>query len=455
MAIKDVTEDAKFPTIAKELHQVEVNKDVADILKYVYQDPKAYYEVNAAIYSEYYDDESVMLRDLLFPETSPLYKMESFKKYSSPEGVFKSRFFEALSKGDYPVLKEAMGLHKVFNNADNSFTTAQARVDAISAVAPGDTAIEVYSNSSGVSIYFPYSENFGSNFTKSYFDLINDDPFGNYATIVTADREANSGPGSEPYLHKSLDTRGNPVFDVLFRTVTVNDAYAETKATHIVGGGADIMCHNGCTPPTIAPGPQSNRVFIGWIRLKSDQQWDHLISLSKANGGGSELKIGRASGYLKMVNGQVTDFQDIITPDKKFKRKDIRKGRWRKLYAAWDPDWKADNKEQVLAAWEADNSGEQTFTGSLTTTLKNAAGSSVVGAISYTVKVVSQNPPIRQLKMDQYSYFRAAKFDQGCGFQMCDDKGCRYDTDFLPAGYYWPVYDCNSAFSWTLPYHTY
>lgn len=449
MAIKDATEDAKFPTSPKELHQVQVNKDVADILKYVYQDPKAYYEVNAAIYSEYYDDESVMLRDLLFPETSPLYQFESFKKYKSPEGLFKKRFFEALSKGDYPVLKEAMGLQKVFNNADNSFTTAQARVDAISAVAPMDTAIEIYSNSRGTCIYFPYSENHGSNFTPAYFDNINTNPRYNTATIVTADREANSAPGREPYICGTRDA-----MKLCYTTVTVDDAYAEVNETHIVGGGADIMCHNGCTPPTILPGPQSNRVFMGWIRIQGEQL-DNLVSLSKANGGGAELKIGRSSGYLKMEGGQVADFQDIITPDKKFKRKDIRKKRWRKLYAAWDPDWKADNKEQVLAAWEADNKGEQTFTGSLTTTLKNVFGANVVGAISYSIKVVSDNPPLRQLKMDQYSYFRAAKFDQNCGFQMCDDKGCRYDTDFLPAGYSWPVYECLAAFSWTMPYHTY
>jgi len=392
LATKDVTEDAKFPTTAQELHQMQVNKDVADILKYVYQDPKAYYEVNAAIYSEYYDDESVMLRDLLFPETSPLYQFESFKKYKSPEGLFKKRFFEALSKGDYPVLKEAMGLHKVFNNADNSFTTAQARVDAISAVAPMDTAIEIYSNSMGTSIYFPYSENFGSSFTPAYFDNVNTDPWGQLATIISADREANSAPGSEPYKYKTAPLSGEIVWEIRYRPVTVNDAYAEVKVTHIVGGGADIMCHVGCTQPEPLPGPQSNRVFMGWIRIQG-QQLDNLISLSKANGGGAELKIGRSSGYLKMEGGQVTDFQDIITPDKKFKRKDIKKGRWRKLYAAWDPDWKADNKEQVLAAWEADNKGEQTFTGSLTTTLKNVFGANVVGAISYSIKVVSDNPP--------------------------------------------------------------
>jgi len=451
LAIKDATEDAKFPTTPKELHQVQVNKDVASILEYVYQDRKAYYEVNAAIYSEYYDDESVMLRDLLFPETSPLYKFESFKKYKSPEGVFKRRFFEALSKGDYPVLKEAMGLNNPDNNANNRLTTAQARGEGLAIAPPAaDTAIEIYSNSSGTCIYFPYSENFGSGFTTAYFDNTNTSPRGNTATIVTADREANSAPGREPYICGTRDA-----MKLCYTTVTVNDAYAEVNETHIVGGGADIMCHVGCTPPTQLPGPQSNRVFIGWVRMTV--QRDNFVSLSKANGGGSELVIGRGSGYLRFQDEQVTNWDgDIIRPDKKFKRKDINKKRWRKLYGVWDPDWKTDNKEQVLAVWEDDNKGEQTFTGAITTTLKKRTdGSSIAGTIGYSIKVVSQDIPLRQLKMDRYSYFRAAKFDQGCQFLMSDDKGSRYDTDFLPAGYYWPIYGCNEEFGWTWPYHIY
>lgn len=95
--------------------------------------------------------------------------------------------------------------------------------------------------------------------------------------------------------------------------------------------------------------------------------------------------------------------------------------------------------------------------GSLSTTLRNAIGSNVTGTIGYTIKTHSEDQIIRQLKIDRYSYFRLAKTDQGWGLQMCDDKGCRYDTDFLPAGQYWPIYDGGPTtnFGWTWPYKTY
>lgn len=220
---------------------MQINKDVADILKYVYQDWKAHYEVNAAIYSEYYADETVLLRDLLSPEISPLYKLESFKKYKSPEGVFKRRFFEALGKGDYPVLKEAMSLNKASNTIDNRLTTAQARGEVLAVAAPIDTAMEIYSNSRGTNIYFPYSENFGSNFTPTYFDNVNTDPWGNLATIIPTDREANSAPAPEPYRYKTTPLSGGIVWEIRYKAVTADDAYAEVHPTHIVGSGASMM----------------------------------------------------------------------------------------------------------------------------------------------------------------------------------------------------------------------
>lgn len=47
-------EDASSILIEKEKHQVAFLAEVAEVLKDVYKDPYAFYEVNAAIYSEYY-----------------------------------------------------------------------------------------------------------------------------------------------------------------------------------------------------------------------------------------------------------------------------------------------------------------------------------------------------------------------------------------------------------------
>jgi hypothetical protein len=447
-------EKIEFPTTAKELRQVQINKDIAEILEYVYQDARAYYEVNAAIYSEYYDDETVLIYDLLFPEKSQLYKREEFKKLKSPEGVFKKRFFEALAAGEYPVLKEAMGLKKASTQL-SGIERGIKKWETLAAASPADTAIEIYSNSSGASIYFPYSENFGSVFTSTYFDNINTNPRGKTATIVAADREADSGPGREPYICGTRD-----VMKLCYNNVTVNDDYAEINPTHIIGGGADVMCHVGCTPPGQPPTPGVQRVYIGYVRLNmGGSQPDNFISLSKMNGGGAEISIGKASGYLKYENEQVTGFEDKITPDKKFKRKEIRKGKWRALHSMWEPDWIPADKELILGVWEEDNTGEQTFTGSLTTTVKVPVAGGTIEALrglSYNIKIKSKEPIIRTIKMDHTSYFQAAKFNQGgCGFKMTDWKGTYYDTYELPTGYNWPIYDCNVAFSWTWPFHTY
>lgn len=442
-------EKVEFPTTAKELRQVQINKDIASVLEYVYQDNKAYYEVNATIYSEYYPDEFVMLRDLLFPENSPLYKSEKFKSYKSPVGLFKQRFLEGLGKGDYSVLKEAMGLKKHNNNVDSRLTTIKSRFDVLSAAGPLDTLQEIYSKSDGSIIYFPYSENFGSNFSKYYFDNINTSPTGPKATIVATDRDADSGPGNEPYICGTRDNQS-----LCFRTVTVNDAYAEIRSTHIVGIRDGSLMPDTDPPPI---GPAINRVYSGWSRIAKGQQKDRLISFS-GNGGGSEVKICRISGYLQMADQQVTNFSGD-EHSVYFKRRDIRKGKWKRTYAVWDPDWKTDNLEQVYAVYENDNKNEQTFTGTLTTaaTVPITGGGTVTATrtLTYNIKVSSSDQIFTQRKQDRYSYFRDAKNTQGWGFQMCDDQECRYDDTFLPSGQYWPKWDEGSVWGFTWSYKTY
>ena len=198
--IQEAPDNAIFPQTEKEKKSVSVIKEVAKILEAVYQDPHAVYEVSAAIFSEYYQDESVLIKDLLFPETSPLYKTEAFKKYKSKTGIFKQKFFKTLLEGEYPNLKEAMGI----NNQSREIING-APASGLSAAVPTDTTMEIYSNSSGIMIYFPYSENFGSSFTTSYFDNINESTQGPKATIVAADREADSGLQDKSHTYADLD----------------------------------------------------------------------------------------------------------------------------------------------------------------------------------------------------------------------------------------------------------
>lgn len=425
-------------TNPKQKQTVEVLKEVSTILKDVYQNPKAYYEVNAAIYSDYYADERVLLKDLLFPETSTLYQTEKFKAFKAIPGEFKKEFYEVLAKKDFPYLKKAMHI----STAQNNFR-AEAAV-------PTDTVMEIFSNSSGVSIYFPYSENFGTSFTPAYFDNINTDPFGDLATVIPADREADSAPGGKPIRRKRYDENGDLEWYIDYSPVTVNDDYSELHPTHITGVGAEPARPMPSDPPP--PSPAINRVFHGWSTLFK-KQLDKFISLS-GNGGGSEMKIARISGYLQFQNQQVSNFTgDVMTVH--YTRKEIKKGRWKRVYGVWDADWKTDNLEQTYAVWEDDTQGTKTYTGSLSTTVTISPGNTGTGTVGYSIQVQTQDELVTQRKITRTAYFGAAKFDQAWGFQMCDDKGCRYDDTFLPAGQYWPIYDGGTIWRYTWPYNTY
>lgn len=435
MIVQKLPEEVTFASTQKERERVEVLKEVSSILREVYQNPKAYYEVNAAIYSEYYADERVLLKDLLFPKLSPIYKKDKFLAFKSPQGEFRKEFYATLDNGSYPNLEKALGI-----NAGNINYRPQS-------AGPSDTAKEIFSNSSGVSIYFPYSENFGTIFTPSYFDNINTDPFGDLATVIPADREADSGPGQQPNIRK---LNGSPEFYIHYTAVTVNDAYAENNITHIVGVGGEPIMDDPTTPP---PAPSINRVFHGWSVLK-DNQLDKFISLS-GNGGGSEMKIARISGYLQFQDQQVTNFAgDVITVQ--YKRKDTRKDRWKRVYGVWDADWNINNLEQTYAVWEEDTKGKKTYTGSLSTTVTTSPGNTGTGTVGFSIEVQTQDELVTQRKITRVAYFGAAKSDQGWGFQMCDGSGsCRYDDTFLPAGQYWPKYDAGTIWGYTWSYKTY
>lgn len=420
---------AVFPTAQKDQQRVAVIKEVADILKVVYSKPKAVQEVVATIRTEYYVDERVLLKDLLTPETSPVYETEKFRTSGVEKGVFKTAFFEAYAKGDYPNLKEALK-----PTASNHRTLEQGI----------DPKHEIWTNSNGVSIYFPYSEDFpGINPN----DPSNNTENGNLITIVAADRHADSGPGDEPYYCFADATFTS--YTVCYRPVTVNDAYAESRPTNIVGMGAHPARIMRDPPP---PSANVNRVFVGWIRLQN-KQYDRLISFNSANGGGSEVKVCRISGYLQFQNQQVTNFTgDAVEVN--IKRRDITRKNWHRFYSVWDEDWVTANTEQVVAVYEEDSEGTETFSGSLSTTVRIDTGTTASGNIGYNVTVKTQDELILQTKYSRSGYFGAAKYDQAWGFQMCDGRTgyCRYDDYFNSR---WPIYNGGANWSFTFPFNSY
>ncbi len=417
--ISVVPDDPGTPAVNE---RAELNREMAKLIEGVYQDPNAFYEVNAAVASEHYEDETVPLKDLLFPEYSELYKSDAFVKSGAVKGTFKKRFYEELGRNAYPEIRRAL----YHGNVNREI------VQSINAVSPAtDTSAEIFSNSNGVAIYFPYSENFGTLFNSAYFDNINKDPRGKLATIVAADRDADSGPGREPYIGGEYRT----TMKIMYTNVTVNDSYAESNPTHIVGVkpeprktlmGADTVPVGG-----------SLRVYHGVSVLK--RNLDRLISFT-GNGGGSEMKVCRISGYLQMKDQQVTSYaSDLITIH--YKRKDVRKQRAKYVMGIWDPNWKKDNFEQVYAVWEDDNQGTKKFNGSLKTTLKLSSMLTGVADIGFDVSISTQDEIVTQRKIDRQSYLTYAKVQQGCGVL------------FLPIfGVNWPWYDCGTIWQYTWPY---
>jgi hypothetical protein len=387
------------------------------MLKEIYKKPKAYHEVNAAIYSEYYEDESVLLKDLLTPQTSPLYQTPKFKSLKAFPGEFKKEFFIQLNKGEYPHLKAAM-----------NYQSNDARVQDYV-----DTTMEIFSNSSGVSIYFPYSENFATSLTTTYFDNVNTDAFGDFATVIPADREADSAPGDKPYRHKSYDEYGEIVWEIWYESVTVNDGFAEINPVHIVGVGVE--------PTFVNTGNQTNQIYVVFVGdVKCTHQYDRFISLT-GNGGGSELRFIRGDNYLQLNNNlQVTNPGDVYPVY--IKRKDIRQGNWKVVNGLWDPDWEVANLEQVFGIYEEDNQNTQTFTGSLQTTLTippvppaTTSPGTVVATRGYSLAVTSDDDIIRQINWDRASFYQ---YNQG-GL----NNGCGTRDG-------WTVYDCGTNVRYTM-----
>jgi len=399
--------NARFPVTPKEKEIVDKIRKVELVLRKIYTDPKVVAEATAATKCGYYDDEVVDLKDLLNPRTSLLYASEKFRRLNVETGIFERKFKEEFDK--------MFGANNVVGR-----TTSD------------------YFEDEGITIYFPYSEDFT-------------DPKGSEITLVAADRDADEGPGNKP-------DGTNPDGSTKYVPVTVNDDYAAVSPTHIVCvidklPKADYV---DSLPP---PSGTVDRVFHGYSRL--GKHYDKLISFT-GNGGGSEIRVARASGYLQVQNQQVTSWaNDVISVN--YSRKDVRKKKWKRVYSAWDPDWVAANNEQVYAVWEDDTEGTKTFTGSLSTTLLLRAFDStqtVQGSIGFSITVKTQDEIITQRKISRYAYFITAKQDQGGGFDMCDgcgegDANPCLDNTFLPTGEYWPKWDCGTNWKYTWSYNIY
>jgi hypothetical protein len=396
------------------------------ILEDLYKEKKNLKLVNASIYAKAYTDESVLLKDLINPMHSILPGNKKFVELCSKWNVSLQDFSEAFWKAAR--VKNDTQLLDFLNFVQNKHLALQN-------LSNNPLDVNYQDQSSEVSIYFPYS---------SEFDIsASGDSYGPVASLVAASAEADEALGFQPHYSGGALVEYHPV--------VVNDDYVFSHPTHIVGvnGIEPYQTQDAAlNPPTVTTPPNVNRVYIGDAICKT--QYDRLISFT-SNGGGSEINYCRASGYLKLVGHQITEFEDKTSV--KFERGTIRKKQWLRVYAVWDADWVADNKEQIFAIYEDDNNAEITFTGSLSTTVRIATGTNVEGSVDYQIKRSSQDDIIKQLKISRVSYFAGALRNQGWGFGN--------DKSFLPASAAngWPYYDAvpegGANVGWSWPYDGY
>jgi hypothetical protein len=396
------------------------------ILEDLYKEKKNLKLVNASIYAKSYTDESVLLKDLINPIHSILPGNKKFIELCSKWNVSLQDFSEAFWKAARG--KNDTQLLAFLNFIQNKHLSIQN-------LSNGQFGVNGQENSYDVSIYFPYS---------SEFDIsASGDSYGPVSSLVAASAEADEALGYQPYYNGGVLVNYQPV--------VVNDDYVFSHPTHIVGvnGIEPYETQDAAlNPPTVTTPANVNRVYVGDAICKV--QYDRLISFT-GNGGGSEIAYCRVSGYLKLVGHQITEFEDKTSV--KFERGTIRKKQWLRVYAVWDADWVVDNKEQVFAIYEDDNNSEITFTGSLSTRVKIADGTTVDGSIDYQIKRSSQDEIIKQLKISRVSYFAGALRNQGWGYGI--------DKSFLPASAAngWPFYDAVSSgganVGWTWPYDGY
>jgi hypothetical protein len=385
---------------ARTVEEVKIVNDIkkiTPILKELYKNKNVLDEINSAIQSGYYVEEQVKLSDLLYPDNSNLYKSKTVKN----KGLFSTEYRRLFDK--------MYGSPSQINN--NSLTG-------------NGNGLDGYLENFNLGIYFPYSENF------IQVEI-------NQVTLTPTQYEADFGEGF------IFDHNTNN-----FTQVVVNDFYAYSNPVHIITFLDNVAISNNTqqNPSLLTTPPQTNpqllRVFHGFGRLT--RQLDPLIGF--INSGGSEMVVGRISGYLERVDGHVKDFKGDLAR-LHYTRKAIKEHRWVRTYSIWDPHWRVDDKEQAYCAYEEDNSGSTKFSGKIKTKL----ASGVEGEIGFEVTVKTEDGLQAQVKQNRNDYLTTARQDQGHGFLSNPA-----DNTFLTSGF-WPIYNGGSStnWSWTWPYNWY
>ncbi len=289
-------------------------KQATFMLAEMVKNPSILQEVMEGVNSLTYEDENILMADLLEPQTSTIFS----NKASSMQ--FPSRFNTVFSQKMYP-------------NASQFLSVSS-------------TQLKYFLAYDKVSIYVPYSENWRNN---------------QLPTLVwNTVEELDATIGYRPNLNSSGQITG-------YTQVTVNDDYAERNLVWILKrnskGGKDLdggIIKGGTVKPPIGstkgiPCSQvqdPNRlyqIFVGEVRVV--EQLDPFFGTN--NSGGAEIVFARGSAYLPAVNASpLTGFATIALP--KIKRKDIRKKNWITFYYSYYRNWKPEETQHILGCYEQD-----------------------------------------------------------------------------------------------------
>lgn len=321
---------------------------VTKVLREIYRNHEVVEEVNAAVATGYYVDETIMLKDLLNPETSPVYQMESFKERAQARGVQSGLFKQ--------YFEEALGKQNARQMNDDYFYDG-----------------DIY-------IYFPYNEE-----TSGYNQI---------PVVVPATVEADEAWAYQPY---------GPEPDIINppgHMTLVNDNYAEMYQTHVVGV-SDVEIH----PQYAHQDCQGNflRVSVGYVKIYY-KQYDAFISLS-GNGGGAEIRIGLARG--SQDGSTVTSFFEKQI-HVYVRRSEARNAQWVHSWEDIETSWGTNYPRLLFGVYEKDNTNDtKNFSGTLE--YINPSGQTITSNYSINVRTknerISENRWLRSYLHSEYTQF--------------------------------------------------
>lgn len=214
-------------------------KELAAILKLLYQDPRIVQEVNIAIYCGYYEGDRVLLKDLLDPAASELYQNGLFRKYKVDTGIFRRTFCRILERKQFPLLRE--GLASLRTRTEGNTAGISGSGGLVEASLPSRN-VHQRVGVQELAIHFPYPGNFsdmikagaGRNSPDCPQPLPSQDGAAAMALIPTI--VYSTGEDHNAHSRKTVGRGAGTA--VCYTTVEVDDPYMKAHPTHIISVGA-------------------------------------------------------------------------------------------------------------------------------------------------------------------------------------------------------------------------